>query len=181
MKRYFYLCLLLGVTFALIINTQAFAARALYDDFSGNLIDSSKWNEVDFVREVASGNLVSKVANNTSTPNARNRTPFQNPSSIDVIESDITIVEVNLDTGTDNSSFARISGRFYNTLLNPGTEQGDVWAGLFIGNRGSGLEVWWEVYESMDATGDTWDPRGTGTLTVPGLNYGNALYCQNRL
>jgi hypothetical protein len=171
MKRYFYLCLFLGVTFALIINTQAFAARALYDDFSGNLIDSSKWKEVDFVREVAGGNLASKVGNNTSTPNARNNTVFQNPSTIEDIECDITVVEVNLDTGTDNSSFARIDGRFYNTLLNPVTEEGDVWAGLHIGNRGSGLEVWWEVNESLDATGDTWAQRGTGTLTVPGLDY----------
>ena len=105
------------------------------------MIDSSKWKEVDFVREVAGGNLVSKVANNTSTPNARNNTSFQNPSTIEDIECVITIVEVNLDTGADNSSFARIDGRFYNTL-NSGTEEGDVWAGLHIGNRGSGLEVW---------------------------------------
>ncbi len=173
MKRYFYLCLLLGVIFALIINTQAFAARALYDDFSGNLIDSSKWKEVDFVREVAGGNLVSKVANNTSTPNGRNNTPFQNPSSINVIECDITLVEVNLDAGTDNRSFARVDGRFYNTL-NSGTEQGDVWAGVFIGNRGNGLEAWWEVSESLDAGGDTWEEKGSGTLTVvPGLTEGN--------
>jgi len=175
MKRYFYLCLLLGLAFGLIVNTQAFAARALYDDFSGNLIDGSKWRDVDLVREVVGENLVSKVANSTSTPDGRNNTSFQNPSSIEDIQCDITIVEINLDTGTDNSSFARISGRFYNTLLNPGTEQGDVWAGLFIGNRGSGLEVWWEVYESLDATGDTWQERGSGTLTIPGgLNYGNS-------
>jgi hypothetical protein len=174
MKRYFYLFLLLGLAFVLIINTQAFAARALYDDFSGNLIDSSKWNEVDFVREVAGGNLVSKVANNTSTPNARNNTSFESPSTIDVIECDITIVEVNLDAGTDNRSFARISGRFYNTK-NLVTEEGDVWAGLYIGNRGSGLEVWWEVNESLDAVGSTWQLRGSGTLTIQGgLDYGIA-------
>lgn len=173
MKRYFYLCLLSGLAFGLIVNTQAFAARALYDDFSGNLIESSKWNEVDFVREVAGGNLASKVANNTSTPNARNNTSFQNPASIEDIECDITIVEINLDTGTDNSSFARIDGRFYNTL-NSGTEEGDVWAAVFIGNRGSGLEVWWVVNESLDAGGDTWEEKGSGTLTVPGLDYGNA-------
>ena len=78
MKRYFDLCLLLGVAFAFIISTQAFAARALYDDFSGNFIASSKWNEREFVREVAGGNLVSKVANNNSTQYARNNTSFQN-------------------------------------------------------------------------------------------------------
>jgi hypothetical protein len=86
MKRCFYLCLLLGVTFAFIINTQAFAAKFLYDDFSGNFIDSGKWKQVEIVREVSGGNLVSKVANDTSTSKARNNTSFQNPSSINVSE-----------------------------------------------------------------------------------------------
>ncbi len=172
MKRYFYLCLLLGLAFALIVNTQAFAAKALYDDFSGNFIDSSKWYGSEFVREVAGGNLASKVANNTSTTSARNNTSFQNPSSINVIECDITAVVVNFDAGIGNKSFARISGRFYNTL-NSGTQSGDIWAGVYIGDRGSGLEAWWEVHESLDDEGNTWEEKGSNTLTVPGLAFGN--------
>ena len=172
MKRYLYWFLFLGLAFVLIFNTQAFAARVLYDDFSGNFIDSSKWNESEFVREVAGGNLVSKVANNTSTTSARNNTSFQNPSSINVIECDITAVVVNFDAGIGNKSFARISGRFYNTL-NSGTQSGDIWAGVYIGDRGSGLEAWWEVHESLDDEGNTWGEKGSNTLTVPVLALGN--------
>jgi len=140
MKRYVYWFVFFGLAFALIVNTQAFGARALYDDFSGNLIDSSKWNGSEIVREVAGGNLVSKIANNTFTKNARNNTSFQNPSSINIIECDITTVVVNLDAGTDNRSFARVDGRFYNTM-NSRTEIGDVWAGVYIGDQGNGLEA----------------------------------------
>lgn len=172
MKRYFYFFLLLGLALVLIFNTQAFAAKSLYDDFSGIYIDDQKWNNPEHVREVAGENLVSKVANNTSTTNARNNTSFQNPSSIDVIECDITVVVVNLDAGTDNVSFSRVDGRFYNTL-NLGTEKGDVWASVNIGDRGIGLEAWWQVFESLDDAGDTWEEKGTGTLAVPGLTEGN--------
>jgi hypothetical protein len=70
-------------------------------------------------------------------------------------------------------SFARVSGRFYNTL-NSGTERGDIWTGLYIGDRGSGLEAWWEVHESLDDEGNSWEEKGSGTLVVPGLAYGNS-------
>jgi hypothetical protein len=82
------------------------------------------------------------------------------------------VVVVNLDAGTDNVSFSRVDGRFYNTL-NLGTEKGDVWASVNIGDRGIGLEAWWQVFESLDDAGDTWEEKGTGTLTVPGLTEGN--------
>lgn len=172
MQRYFYLCLLLGLAFGLIVNPRAIGAKILYDDFSGNLIDNSKWNENEFVREIAGGNLVSKVANNTSTPSARNYTPFQNPSSINSMECDINPVVINLDDGTSNRSFARIGGRFYNTQ-NSGTQEGDIFASVYIGNRGSGLEAWWGVYESQDESGSTWIEIGSNALAVPGLTLGN--------
>lgn len=172
MKRHVNWFVFLSVVFFLIVNPQAFGAKTLYDDFSGNLIDNSKWNESEFVREVAGGNLVSKVANNTSTPTARNYTPFQNPSSINSIECDINPVVVNLDNGTSNRSFARIGGRFYNTQ-NSGTQEGDIFAAVYIGNRGSGIEAWWGVYESQDESGSTWIEIGSNALAVPGLTLGN--------
>jgi hypothetical protein len=152
MKRYFYLLLLLGLAFGLIFNSQAFAARSLYDDFSGDFIDGSKWRYREYVREVVGGQLISKVGNNTTDEHARNTTKFLNPSSITAIQCDITVVLANLDTGTDPMSFARADGRFYNTL-NSGTERGDIWAAVYIGNRGSGLEAWWIVSESLDDEG----------------------------
>jgi hypothetical protein len=171
MKRYFYLCLMLGLFFGLIVNTQAFAASALYDDFSETYIDAQKWIERELVREVVGGQLVSKIGNNTNAPDT-NTTSFQNPSSINIIQCDITVVATNLDTGTNPYSVARIEGVFYNAS-NPETQQGNIWAGVYIGDRGNGIEAWWTVQESQDDQGTIWNTLGTGTLNVPGLAYGN--------
>jgi hypothetical protein len=173
MKRYVYWFLFLGLAFALIVNTHAFAAGALYDNFSGTYIDGLKWNEREFVREVVGGKLVSKVGNAATDANPPNRTSFQNPSSINVIQSDIIVVATNLDSGINPASFARIDGRFYNTA-NSGTHRGDVYAGVTIGDRGNGLEAWWYVGEALDDEGSSWGDLGTGTLIVPGLAYGNS-------
>jgi len=154
---------------------QAFAATSLLDDFSGPYLDSQKWEYRELVREVVGGELVSKIGNNTFNEEARDNTAFQNPGSIHTIECDIKVVAAVLDTGTDPRSFARINGRFYNTnMLNPTTHKGDIWAGVFIGDRGSGLEAWWEIWESTDDEGNSWADGGHGPLIGPGtLTIGN--------
>ena len=177
MKRNLYLVMVLALFPMLAVGSQAFASPALYDDFSATYIDNGKWDSRELVREVVDGKLVSKVGNSTSNMHARNSTPFGDPlgdpSSIYAIQCEITVVETVLDTGTWAQSFARIDGRFYNTL-NSGTEKGDVWAGVYIGNRGSGLEAWWEIAESTDDEGNSWADIGSGTLTVSGLITGTA-------
>jgi hypothetical protein len=173
MKRYFSIGISVVLFISFFVLSDAFAQKALYDDFSGIYIDYQRWNEGEYVREIVAGKLVSKVRNAPTYNRARNNTAFQIPSSINDVQCDITVVEINLDTGTDSMSFARVDGRFYNTL-NSGTERGDIWAGLYIGDRGSGLEAWWEVEESLDDQGNSWEEKGTGTLIVPGLAYGNS-------
>jgi hypothetical protein len=156
-----------------ILGVPAFGDTGLYDDFSGPYIDGQKWIDRELVREVVDGKLVSKVGNDTSTEEARNNLAFQNPSSINVIQCDITVVDTNLDTGSGSQSFARINGRFYNAnTSDPTTQKGDVWAGVFIGDRGSGLEAWWDINQCLDDAGNSWADRGRGTLPVPGLTYG---------
>jgi hypothetical protein len=173
MKRHFITYVTIVLCITCFGKNDSFAQKALYDDFSGTYIDYQRWYEGEFVREIVAGKLVSKVRNGATNEDARNRTAFQIPSSISVIKCDITVVATNLDTGTNPMSFTRVDGRFYNTL-NSGTERGDIWAGLYIGDRGSGLEVWWEVYESLDDAGNSWEEKGSGTLVVPGLAYGNS-------
>ena len=150
-----------------ILGIQTATAKTLYDNFSSNLLDSSKWNEGEFVREVSQGKLVMILHNSPTEEYIRKTSPFLNPSSINTIEFDITLSAVTLDSGTDPESFARVDGRFYNAQ-NSGTERGDIWAGLYIGDRGSGLEVWWYVSEATDDGGNNWDDKGSGSLDVPG-------------
>jgi hypothetical protein len=147
--------------------------RELYDDFSGTYIDSKKWDNRELVREVMGGKLVSKIGNNSGTGFFDNNTSFQDPASINTIESEITLVVINLDTGNDPMSFARIGGYFYNTQASGGAT-GDIWAAVFIGDRGSGLEAFWEVEEALDDDLTNFELKGSGTLIGPGtLTHGN--------
>ena len=161
--------LILSLVFTIVAN--AVAAKTLYDDFSGNYINPQKWNQHELVIKVANGKLLSKVGNSADVDDVRNITVFQNPASIDIIECDVIVFQAVLDTGTNSQSVARVDGRFYNTL-NDGTEKGDIWAGVFIGDQGNGIEAWWEVWEAIDDNGDSWEEKKIETLVVPGLAYG---------
>ena len=159
------------LSFALIINPQAFAAgKTLYDDFSSNYIDGSKWQQRTSVREILDGQYVSKLGNRTPGMSAevapgifRNNLSFAYPEIIDSIECDITIVETKLDSAPNSKSFARIGGFFYN-INETGGVTGDIYAQIMIGDRGNGgLEVFWEVMEILSDDTSTWDIFGTGT------------------
>jgi hypothetical protein len=167
MKRICCFCASLIFLVVCTFGIQPVTAKTLYDNFSGDFLDSSKWNQGEFVREVSEGKLVMKIHNRTTEEVVRKTAPFVNPSSINTIECDILVSEATLDSGTDPASVARIDGRFYNAQ-NSGTERGDIWAGLFIGDRGNGLEAWWYVSEATDDAGNNWDDKGNGSLDVPG-------------
>ena len=158
MKRIYCLNTILIFLFIFTVGTNSVTAKTLYDDFSGDYLDSAKWEEQDFVREVKQGELLLKVGNSATELSARNTSPFIDPSSINIIECDISVVIANLDSGDESESSARVTGRFYNTQ-NSGTERGDIWVALKIGDRGSGLETWWEAWEATDDVGDNWDEK----------------------
>jgi len=134
----------------IFIRAEAFGERSLYDNFTGPYIDAQKWYNREFVREVdpVNGILISKIGNASVTGTFRNMTEFQDPASITTIACDITLVKTILDTGSYPISFARIEGFFYNTQDSGGAE-GDIWAAVVIGDRGNGLEAWWEVDDDM--------------------------------
>lgn len=171
MKRIFWIYIALLSIVLCSFRVSPVQSKTLYDDFSGTGIDPQKWKENEIVREVSNGKFLSKVGNSQETINARNNTAFRNPESIDVIECDLIVHMAVLDTGANSQSVARIDGRFYKSL-NEGTEKGDIWAGVFIGDQGNGIEAWWEVWEATDDNGDIWEEKDSGTLSVPTLVYG---------
>ena len=175
MKRDFYVSMVLILFLIFVVTGQALSAKLLYDDFSGAYIDSQKWMHREFVREVdpSMGKLVSKIGNPASGV-YRNRTYFQDPALIHAIECDVTVVATSLDTGTDPISFAAIGGVFYNTRVSGGAT-GDILASVHIGDRGDGLEAFWQVSEYLDDAHTNQEQKGTGTLIGPGtLNPGTA-------
>jgi hypothetical protein len=163
------------VTFDITVSPGAnvVTAKTLYDDFSATYLDSGKWIQGQLVREVSEGMLVLEVHNSVNEGVVRETVPFADPSSIHTIECDIVLNTAALDSGTDSESFARIDGRFYNAQ-NSGTERGDIWAGLYLGDRGNGIEAWWTVNEAMDNDGNIWEEKDSAPLNIPGLSYGQS-------
>ncbi len=154
------------------------AAGFLYDDFSGSRVDPGKWVSLqtgftEIVREVAGGRLIAKVANRPERLLARNDTTFKATASIQTLQCDVIIAEAVLDTGEDPEAFARVSGFFYNSLT-AGGAAGDIWAGVHIGNRGSGLEAWWEVSRVLKDDFSDIEVLATGPVATGPLAYGAA-------
>jgi len=172
MKRLFILAF--GMLIICSFASRAFTSTELFDDFSGTSINGHKWYEREFVREVVDAGLVSKLGNNSGSGVYRNTTAFQNPNSINVIECTVKVIDTVLDTGTMSKSFARIAGWVYNRYESGGA-RGDIFAQVIIGNRGNGLEAWWEVVEALDDNVTSWQDIGVGTLVGPGnLNFNTA-------
>jgi hypothetical protein len=166
----------------LLTSGQSFAGKTLYDDFSVNYIDATKWMQRTYVREIVGGQYVSKLGNRSPGMSAevapdvfRNNLPFKNPDSINSIECEITIVETELDSALNPSSFARVAGYFY-SINEAGGATGDIFAHIMIGDRGNGgLEAFWEVQEMLSDDTRTWQVIGSGTVIGPGtLGYNNA-------
>ncbi len=138
----------------------------LYDDFSDPHINVQMWDLPELVREVdeSRGLLATKTA--VATPPARtnpaNRVELNvsNPLAsvaVDVavptlkreIEPRITLA--NLPIGEPPRVYAGAEGNFYSSDqigFPPGT--GDVEAGIYMGDRGQGLEAWQEVNGVID-------------------------------
>jgi hypothetical protein len=164
-----------GIIFFLIvfaIGPTAINAKTLYDNFSGTALDPNKWQHTEFVRQVSGGKLISKIQSSTENTIWRNTTHFLNMPSINVIQCEIIVNEATLDTGTDTESFARIDGFFYNSQ-GLGGASGDVFAAIHIGDRGNGLEAYWEVSEALDDDLTNFNVVN-GEIPVQGIDFGNA-------
>jgi len=173
MKRFYLFCISMIFLVVYALGIQTVTAKTVYDDFSEEFLSSSKWTNRDVVREIANEKLVMKVRNSTIDEYGRATSSFQNPLSITTIQCDISVTEVDLDTGTDPSSFGRIHGFFYNTQSSGGA-MGDIFASVSVGDRGNGIEAWWEVHEGDDDELNDFTEKGIGSLSVPGLAYGNS-------
>ena len=84
-----------------------------YDDFSTSRLDPTKWADLEFVREVVGGRLVSKAA--AAGPvgtNVRNRLRFVNQNVVTALRADVTVTDFQ---STNSLVQARpLAGSFYN-------------------------------------------------------------------
>ena len=88
---------------------------------------------------------------------------IRNPD-LSAIEATISVVSVEDEGG---KAAANLEGQYYNTLsAAPTNQNGDVFATVSIGDRGKGLEAWWEIQVSTHPTFETW-VETSGTIIGP--------------
>jgi hypothetical protein len=165
MKRVLGIGLCLPLLFAWRVAVGG-ADRTLVDDFSGSMLDFTTWSSTANLREIVDGRLVLKAA---SPANGGARTRLRTRSTaLSSLEATVTVESAAVETGS--WSMVRLEGIYYNVLsASPADFTGDIWAAIFIGERGNGLEAWWEVWESLNSEFTDDVMRDGGTLALPGV------------
>ncbi len=172
------------VLMLLLCNCLGTALAATYDDFSTPYLKKSRWvdirrngmSENEYVREIESGEgvLNLKLGTNLATDLSRVNLRFIDPSAVDAIRANIEVADYNNDPTDSATVFARIGGFFYNSASSSPTDAtGDIWAEICIGDRGAGLEAWYEVEQVQSA--NIYDSiQISGNQLIAGLSSGTA-------
>ena len=141
----------------------------LYDDFNtGTMLDSTKWAELEEVRQVTdvSGNYKLRSEIRATNKN-RSATSFILDDDAPYVETKVSVSSASQFTGSMNKAAkARIAGWYFNTRRGPGSGQpydghdGDVWVALSLRtyDTGSGLNIRAEAEALVtDRNSTTWD------------------------
>ena len=175
MKKFSIALLFLFCVFQLTAPQATHAAKFLVDDFSGSALDAADWWEVENTRRINVGKLELSVrgssrGNNVVRPLLRVNS-FNYPPPYTGIKADIAVTSVDTLSTNIVSAFVRMAGFFYTTNPSPsaGDYTGEVWAAIFLGDRGSGLEAWWELHRITDSAALHSEPFGSGTLNEPSV------------
>jgi uncharacterized delta-60 repeat protein len=148
-----------------------------YDDFSSPTINTSKWVQFyDYAREIQGEQLRSKLRSTVNTTGAvEGLVSFQNPETINSIETKATLLSFDNPSGTRAGAIS-IAGRFFNDgSATPGQYTGDILGQIVIGGAGSSPAAFWSVYRYIhptDANQTELIDSGVFALPpIPGIQY----------
>ncbi|MEO0228268.1 MAG: hypothetical protein ABIL70_09500 [candidate division WOR-3 bacterium] len=139
-----------------------------YDDFNSPSIDSNKWNNYEFAREISGGKLRSKVRSSIAyTSSVSSSMEFVHSMLIRKIQARITL----LDYQNPQELYQRVhvSGAFYNDGTgSPETGRiGDIGAQVRIGGTGSSPIAEWRVWRWVDSAGNVTETLAGGRFNIP--------------
>lgn len=169
-----FLTLFLLVTYSLPV----WAVRELIDDFNGSTIDFTKWSYFDSAFSAAEyAAIIDTTADNLVLTGASDGSIYESTrvmvenTTLTAMQATISVVSA-IDGGGGVAA-ASIDGQYYNAISAAPTDvNGDVFASVLIGERGNGLEAWWDVYRSTDPDFDTSILVSSGAIILPGtLNF----------
>ena len=107
----------------------------LYDGFSLPSIDISKWYDLEKIRGIKDGRLISGIRGAPEPDGFRNELPFANPSTISAIETEIIYLGGGTQAPGNIVPGAIVGGYFYES------SNGPVYAHIGIGYGGSGIKA----------------------------------------
>lgn len=153
----------------------------LYIDING-MIDTTKWGDLEFVREVVGETANKKLLSEVRAPNtndatgsdsqghtyrwANNSLNFSKPLEVDSIQAEVSVLRI-IHTNPNPDTRAMLTGRWYSWYEND-TQKGDIWAAVFLGaTPAGGLEARWEVTKLTNPEGTTWVPINGGIFSTP--------------
>ncbi len=155
-----------------VYSHPSWAAARLVDNFDGAAIAFAKWSGFDAADDISESLVrIDATAQNLVLINVGDGSGFQatrtwrvNPD-LTLLEATLQVVAVDAGGGTAS---ANLEGQFYNALsAAPADQTGDIAAMVSIGDRGAGLEAWWEIRQSTHPNFDTWTVT-TGVIIAPG-------------
>jgi len=148
----------------------------LYDDFSAASINTDKWRNSTWVREVDDGKLTFRQ----SSPNLivfssfpvdqSNLLYFSNPNSVNTIQADVTILENTITNSTQTR--ARVTGFWYNDGTPGEGMTGDIQGEIRLITDSTGLKGSWFVYRLTNPQGTTGNSIRGGNFSTP-VNIGS--------
>jgi len=147
------ICLLTALIFFLIGPRSGYAATpmSLYDDFSGGTIDPAKWQNLEAVREIRNGRLVSTLRVGGPPWNPENNLHFINPTAIQSFQADVRLNAYTPPPGGHVK--VRLEGSYYNDGTGgPGNLTGDVLAQLYTRGDSTGVSIKYQVIKCLIPT-----------------------------
>lgn len=155
------------------------SARLLVTDFSEGAIDAMAISAAEGERRIDNGALLMRSrAKGAATGYARTwqwATDETWSTTAGMTQASVTVDSIDLGTSSNKIAFAQLAGFFYNTRVAPGDAEGDVFVQLIVGDRGNGLEVWYEIETSLNAA-FTDSSTSNGVVIAPGsLSLGGAV------
>jgi hypothetical protein len=138
----------------------------LYDDFSGPLIDQSKWNEAEetsgeLARQISGGRLRSVL--NTTGNSLSNNLSFKYPGKIKAIKAKVTPLFFDNPDGALTTT--RLGGYFF-TQFAPWIGPRDVWAEIGIGGSTQTPKAYWSVMRIDDPVGGWYTELASGSFPI---------------
>ena len=150
----------------------------IYDDFSGDRIDPTRWAYRELGRKIDTDTGKLKMVHFNPHPSTVTlpytsyvNLPFPGPNSINSIQADVVLDE----SSTTNNGFVRaeLAGHWYNDGTVGTGSIGDIIAGVSLRNESTVIRARWYYARCTNADCSTVDTATTQSFTTP-VNNGTA-------